>query len=87
MECVPGIEKRLYLRWNNTNRKEVEIEVKYDTRLLTNKNYKIDVDKNKKKAIAAIIIKDNIEYMRRNDLETKDFEITIIFIKIPQKYW
>ena len=53
--------------------------MKYDTRLLTNKIYKIDVEKNKKKAHAAIIIKDNIEYMRRNDLETKDFGITIIF--------
>ena len=62
---------------------EAEIEANYDTNLLTHKDYRIEVEKNKKKARVATIIKNNIEYVRRTDLEIEDFGIIIIDIKIP----
>ena len=40
---------------------EVEIDKDYDANLLTNGQFKIEVEKNKIKARAAILIKDNIE--------------------------
>ena len=65
---------------------EAEIEANYDTNLLTHKDFKIEVEKNKKKARVATIIKNNIEYVRRTDLEIEDFGIIIIDIKIPYTY-
>ena len=65
---------------------EVEIEAKFDKQLLTHKNFKIEVETNTIKARTAILIKDNIDYVRRSDLEKEDFGITIIDIKTPQIY-
>ena len=65
---------------------EVEIESNYDTRLLTNANYKIEVETNTKKARTATVIKDNISYVRRHNLEKEDFGIIIIDIETPDVY-
>ena len=40
---------------------EVEIERNFETNLLTDKNYKIEVETNSIKARTAIIIKDNVQ--------------------------
>ena len=65
---------------------EVEIESNFDTRLLTNANYKIEVETNTKKARTATVIKDNISYVRRHDLEKEGFGIIIIDIETPGVY-
>ena len=65
---------------------EVEIESNFDTRLLTNANYKIEVETNTKKARTATVIKDNISYVRRHDLEKEGFGIIIIDIETPDVY-
>ena len=57
---------------------EVEILKDYDKDLLTSKDYNIEVEINETKARSAIIIKDNIEYERRPDLEEMNLGIIII---------
>ena len=57
---------------------EVEILKDYDKDLLTSKDYNIEVEMNETKARSAIIIKDNIEYERRPDLEEMNLGIIII---------
>jgi exonuclease III len=57
---------------------EVEIDKDYDANLLTKGQFKIEVEKNKVKARVAILIKDNVEYVRRRDLEGEDLGIVII---------
>ena len=59
---------------------EVEIVKDYHVGILTSKNYKIEVEKNAKKARCAIVIKDNINYTRRSDLEEADTRIVVIDI-------
>ena len=58
--------------------KEVEIPSNYKNELLSSKDYKIEVEKTKVKARVATVIKNNIEYMRRHDLEKEDTSIIII---------
>ena len=57
---------------------EVEITKDYNSNLLTSKNYKIEVEDNEIKARCAIIIKDNLEYTRRSDLEDINMGIVIV---------
>ena len=57
---------------------EVEIANDYNSNLLTSKNYKIEVEDNETKARSAIIIKDNLEYQRRTDLEVTNMGIVVI---------
>ena len=57
---------------------EVEIDKDYDANLLTKGQFKIEVEKNKVKARVAILIKDNVEYVRRRDLEGEDLGIVIV---------
>ena len=59
---------------------EVEITKDYNANLLTSKNYKIEVEDNEIKARCAIIIKDNLEYARRSDLEDINMGIVIVDI-------
>ena len=59
---------------------EVEISKNFSPDLLTNRNYKIEIEKNTNKARCAIAIKDNIKYTRRSDLEEDDLGIVIIDI-------
>ena len=65
---------------------EVEIDKDFDANLLTKGQFKIEVEKNKIKARVAILIKDNIEYERRRDLEGEDLGIVIIDLTGANKF-
>ena len=65
---------------------EVEIDKDYDANLLTKGQFKIEVEKNKVKARVAILIKDNIDYERRRDLEAEDLGIVIIDLNGINKF-
>ena len=65
---------------------EVEIENDYPIQLLTSRNFKIEVEKNTKKARSAIAIRDNIEYKRRLDLEEIDSGLVVIDINSTRNY-
>ena len=65
---------------------EVEIENDYPIQLLTSRNFKIEVEKNTKKARSAIAIRDNIEYKRRLDLEEIDSGLVVIDINSSKNY-
>ena len=56
---------------------EVEIEKDFDANLLTSRDHKIEVETNCVKARTAIIIKDNIEYTRKHDIEEDNMGIII----------
>ena len=57
---------------------EVEIEKDFDANLLTSRDHKIEVETNCVKARTAVIIKDNIEYTRKHDIEEDNMGIIII---------
>ena len=57
---------------------EVEIPSDYQHKLLSSTNYKIEVEKSQGKARVATVIKNNIEYIRRHDLEKEDSSVIII---------
>ena len=57
---------------------EVEIPSDYQHKLLSSTNYKIEVEKSQGKARVATVIKNNIEYTRRHDLEKEDSSVIII---------
>ena len=57
---------------------EVEIPSDYQHKLLSSTNYKIEVEKSQGKARVATVIKNNIEYTRRQDLEKEDTSVIII---------
>ena len=57
---------------------EVEIPPDYQHKLLSSTNYKIEVEKSQGKARVATVIKNNIEYTRRHDLEKEDSSVIII---------
>ena len=57
---------------------EVEISHDYNFNLLSSTNYHIEVEKASGKARIAILIKNNISYTRRHDLEKEDSSIIII---------
>ena len=65
---------------------EVEIKKDYDKELLSSRHYKIEVENNDIKARSAIIIKDNIEYKRRQDLEEINMGIVVIDLLGPNNY-
>ena len=65
---------------------EVEIETGFNEELLTAKDYVIEVENNAKKSRTAIILKDNIDYIRRRDLELCDYGIVIIDVNVSKKY-
>jgi exonuclease III len=66
---------------------EVEIKKDYDKELLSSRHYKIEVENNDIKARSAIIIKDNIEYKRRQDLEEINMGIVVIDLLGPNNYY
>ena len=57
---------------------EVEIEKLYDTNLLSNKDYKLEVETNTIKARTAIAIHEKIQYKRQSTLEGENTGIVII---------
>ena len=65
---------------------EVEIKKDYPEHLLSSRNYKIEIEKCTEKARCAILIKDNINYTRRNDLEEVDSSVVIIDVNMKTDY-
>ena len=65
---------------------EVEIEPDYNSDLLSEKDYKIEIEKNNFKSRSAIVIKNNISYQRRQDIEGQDLGIVIIDLNGQDKY-
>ena len=65
---------------------EVEIKKDYPEHLLSSRNYKIEIEKCTEKARCAILIKDNISYTRRNDLEEVDSSVVIIDVNMKTDY-
>ena len=65
---------------------EVDLKKDYPTKLLASTDYKIEIEKHKHQARTAVIIKNNIDYTRRDDLETEDTSVIIIDINAGFKY-
>ena len=65
---------------------EVEIEPDYNSDLLSEKDYKIEIEKNNYKSRSAIVIKNNISYQRRQDIEGQDLGIVIVDLNGQDKY-
>ena len=65
---------------------EVEIETNYPSELLSNKNYKLEIEHSSKKARCAIAIKNEVNYVRRTDLEEIDTSLIIIDVNSVVNY-
>ena len=65
---------------------EVEIKKDYPTELLSSADYKIEIEKHKHLARTAIVIKNNLAYERREDLELDDTSVIIIDINAKTNY-
>ena len=65
---------------------EVNLKKDYPVNLIASKDYKIEIEKHKHLARTAIVIKNNIEYVRREDLETEDTSVVIIDTKTVNAY-
>ena len=65
---------------------EVEIETNYPSELLSNKNYKLEIELSSKKARCAIAIKNEVNYVRRTDLEEIDTSLIIIDVNSVTNY-
>ena len=65
---------------------EVELNKDYNKELLSSREYKIEVENNDIKARSAIIIKNNVDYKRRHDLEESNMGIVIIDLLGPNNY-
>ena len=57
---------------------EVDIPRDYPTNILSSKDYKLEVEKSTVKSRCAILIKNNIDYTRREDLESIDLSLCVI---------
>ena len=64
---------------------EVEIPITYQQNLLSSKNYKIEIEQSNSKARNATVVKNNIDYIRRSDLECEDCSIVILDINTLPK--
>ena len=65
---------------------EVEITKDYPTQLLSNRNYKLEIEAITSKARCAIAIKNNIDYTRRNDLEDEDLGLMVIDVNSARNF-
>ena len=65
---------------------EVEIKKDYSVSLLSSKDYKLEIEENTNKNRCAIVIKNNIEYVRRKELEELDNGVVIIDINVGIPY-
>ena len=57
---------------------EVDIPRDYPTNILSSKDYKLEVEKSTVKSRCAVLIKNNIDYTRREDLESIDLSLCVI---------
>ena len=65
---------------------EVEIKIDFPTQLLSSADYKIEKELCNNTARTAIVIKNNIDYKRRLDLEKEDMSLMIIDVDSHSKY-
>ena len=65
---------------------EIDLKKDYPVNLIASKDYKIEIEKLTHLARTAIVIKNNIEYVRRDDLETEDTSVVIIDTKTVNAY-
>ena len=65
---------------------EVDIPCDYPINILSSKDYKLEVDKSTLKSRCAFMIKNNINYTRRDDLESTDLSLCVIDINGPENY-
>ena len=73
------------LRENNIDicaLQEVEIDKNSSQSLMGDRDYEIEIEKSTGKARNAIAIKNNIQYIRRDDLEKEDSSIVVIDINV-----
>ena len=61
---------------------DVEIPTDYQHELMSNKDYKIEIEQSSGKARCATVINRNIDYVRRKDLETINNSIVIIDVNV-----
>ena len=65
---------------------ETEIKKDYDVKLLTDRNYKIELEVTTNKSRCATFIKNGIDYERRGDLEGIDNHLVIIDFNVSNPY-
>ena len=65
---------------------EVDIPRDYPVNILSSKDYKLEVAKSTLKSRCAIMIKNNINYTRRDDLEIADLCLCVIDINGSENY-
>ena len=65
---------------------EVDIVKDFPLGLLTNKDYRLEIENSKTKSRCAIAIKNNINYTRRQDLEGEDLSLVIIDVTSTSSY-
>ena len=65
---------------------EVDIRKEYPIEVLTNKEYRLEVETSNIKSRCAIAIKNNINYKRRTDLEGEDLSLVIIDVTSTTNY-
>ena len=65
---------------------EVEIDKNIDIKNLTSKNYRLEVETITQKARCAVALKNDVAFVRRNDLEDIDLSMIVIDINNTVKY-
>ena len=65
---------------------EINLQKDYPEQLLTNKDFKIEIELNTRKARSAILINNRVNYQRRHDLEVNDSHIVIIDVNSSPNY-
>ena len=65
---------------------EVEIGKEYPINILTGKDYKMEVENNDIKARVAIVIKNELDYKRQEELESANLGLMVIDVDVDVKY-
>ena len=65
---------------------EVDIEANYPKEILSSKDYKLECEDNEKKSRTGIYVKNNIDYVRKTDLEGVNNGLVIIDFKSLKNY-
>ena len=61
---------------------ETEIPNNFPIKMLNSGGYSMELESNSDKIRAGIDLKSDLKYVRRNDLEKKDFPIVIVDVKL-----
>ena len=69
-----------YLRFNNVSvccLQETEVPSNFPVQLLSTDNYNLELETNDCKSRSGILIRNDVKYVRRNDLELKNLHVVI----------